>query len=153
MSREELRKQVEDLAREHFEIAPDVVAIYWLAPAGEGGRDEVRLLELTEDSPRTGEVFWLSFAPTKSLPIRLQIAELNPEDWEAVEEGRIPLPEGWSLERIEDAAELLVDKAELVVHAREVRAQLGLVGLASLGQVGLVAVPIPVGLLGQIVFP
>ncbi len=102
MSREELRKQVEDLAREHFEIAPDVVAIYWLAPAGEGGRDEVRLLELTEDSPRTGEVFWLSFAPTKSLPIRLQIAELNPEDWEAVEEGRIPLPEGWSLERIEE---------------------------------------------------
>jgi len=92
---DELESWVLELAEEHFELEPTLESIYWFdGPPGEG-QVEIRLVEVNRNAPKTGDVFVISFRPDDATPYRLQIAEVHPDEWRDIEEGRLELPEDW----------------------------------------------------------
>lgn len=58
---------------------------------------EVRLLEVTELVPETGELYPITFGATKELPYRTVVMQVTPREWEAIRAGKMPLPEGWDM--------------------------------------------------------
>lgn len=66
--------------------------------------NEVRLLEVTPSAPTTGELLPFGFLPRPDLgvPFLCTVLLLSPDEWEAVQEGRLELPEGWRRERLQD---------------------------------------------------
>jgi hypothetical protein len=62
----------------------------------------VRLLEVTDLTPETGEVYALQFGRTRDLPYVTVVAQITPAEWERIRAGAISLPEGWDLNRSEE---------------------------------------------------
>ena len=58
---------------------------------------KVRVIEVTQIVPQTGEVYPFEFAPTAEMPFRAAIAQVTPDEWTDISAGRIALPEGWDL--------------------------------------------------------
>ena len=94
----EIQKQAQLLAEDNRRAEPDVTRIFWF-PAEE----EVRLLELTEQVPRSseGEVlpFYFRPAPRHNLPAPSAIAMIRADEF-----GKLRLPTGWG--NWSDAVEL-----------------------------------------------
>ena len=63
---------------------------------------EVRLLEVTVLVPETGELYPIAFGATSELPYRTVVVQVTPDEWEAIEAGEIPLPEGWDMSSCEE---------------------------------------------------
>jgi len=57
----------------------------------------VRLLEVTDLVPETGEVYPIEFGPTREMPYRTVVAQVTPEEWAQIQAGDIELPVGWDL--------------------------------------------------------
>lgn len=91
----DFEKLVASIVQEHFEIEDELEQIIWLkkGPAG-----EIRLLEVNRNTAATGMVEVFGFVPSAEIPYPLRIAEITPEEWEYVKNGKISLPEVWSLE-------------------------------------------------------
>ena len=75
-------------------------------------RVEVRLLEVFEDFPVTGQVFASRFGRSEEFPFRSVTAMVAPEDLERVLSGELPLPDGWVVDEREPV-DLTVDPSAL----------------------------------------
>ena len=88
------------IALKHLAIDPEIREIHYL-PANAPPR-EVRLLEvnarLAVPSP-LGPVEPVDFMPDiHGLEFTLLVADVTPEEWEAIGRGELPLPDGWVLD-------------------------------------------------------
>lgn len=81
------------LAQLHFEADRGIEQIIWIPH-----EKEIRLLEVNRTAIPSGSVLVFSFAPSDDLPFRMLIADITPTEWKQLQNGDIPLPEGWDLE-------------------------------------------------------
>lgn len=65
---------------------------------------EIRLLEVTRSAPTTGEPLPVGFMPRPDLGFAFlcTVLILSQDEWDAVREGRLELPEEWRQDRLED---------------------------------------------------
>jgi hypothetical protein len=93
------------LIRWHFEVEPELREVYLIAEGSEDSADApIKLLEVNSATLPTGSVEPFAFAPTKDVPYPTLIAEVTPEELQALQTNPDALPAGWSLdgaERIE----------------------------------------------------
>jgi len=66
--------------------------------------DEIRLLEVSTDSPTTGEILPFHFDEDREGGIDdpSVVILLSPEEWSWVENGTLTLPEGWDASSSQD---------------------------------------------------
>src|SRR5262249_26431656 len=57
----------------------------------------VRLVEVSDEFPDTGEVVPVTFGRSEEFPFRSSVVLLTPEQWQQVLRGELGLPEGWDL--------------------------------------------------------
>ena len=86
---------INEVISEHFDIESGLKKI---AVFSEENEQEVRLIEVNEDALPTGQVEPFVFAPGEKLPVPIYIADVTPDEWEALCDGKILLPEGWPRE-------------------------------------------------------
>ncbi len=58
---------------------------------------EVWLIKVTPQTPRTGELSIFGLRGDPTVPFRVQIGEITPDEWDDLRARRIPLPPRWSL--------------------------------------------------------
>ena len=56
---------------------------------------ELRLIEVNNDALPTGQVEPFVFAARDTSPIKIYIADVTPNEWSAICDGKISLPQGW----------------------------------------------------------
>jgi hypothetical protein len=87
-----------DLIQHHFAVEPELRAVYRIMSANEASADEpIKLLEVNAATVATGSVEVFGFAPSKSTPFSVMIAEVTPEELEQLETNARAMPQGWSL--------------------------------------------------------
>src|SRR5437762_11375458 len=89
-------RAVSTLARWHAGLRPAKLEIYSFPDPAE---TVVRLLEISEDFPASGQVLPSTFGSSPEFPFRSSVALLTPGEWREVLEGTLSLPEGWDLHR------------------------------------------------------
>lgn len=82
------------LARWHREGDQAAAAIYAFP---DPQRQTVRLIEVSQIVPQTGEVYMVEFGPTAQMPFRTVVAQVTASEWEDICARRIELPDGWDL--------------------------------------------------------
>ncbi|MBX9585338.1 MAG: hypothetical protein K2X87_33950 [Gemmataceae bacterium] len=87
------------LAKQHLGLDPHLQEVIYL-PSG-SPEQEVRLLEVNEKlypDPDDDAVIPRSMTPAISkLPYRVLAADITPDQWGGIQQGRVVLPSGWSL--------------------------------------------------------
>ena len=86
---------VESLAQLHFEADDGIEQIIWVRS---GDEKEIRLIEVNRTALPSESIQVFRFAPSEDVPFPIFIADVRPTEWERIQSGDIPLPEGWSLE-------------------------------------------------------
>ncbi len=85
-----------ELIEVHFKTEPHLQAVYRMMTDNEASVTEpIKLLEVNAATVGTGEVTPFEFAPTQEVPFPTIIAEVTPDEFEAVLGGRSRLPRGW----------------------------------------------------------
>jgi hypothetical protein len=85
----------------HFKIEPELTAVYRILAKNEDGAEEpIKLLEVNAATVETGRVEPFGFGPSDDITFPRVIAEVTPGELKKIEQGLIPLPEGWSLEGV-----------------------------------------------------
>lgn len=86
------------IAKKHRMLDPDVAYIFMVAG------DELRLIEVTASVGDSDEAIPVRFAarPELGTPIAYHVMLLAPTEWDRVREGVLALPEGWSLDGIQE---------------------------------------------------
>ena len=60
----------------------------------------VLLLQVTEATPTSPDhVITYGFAPSEDFEFPLALAQVTPGEWDDIQAGRLPLPQGWILDR------------------------------------------------------
>jgi len=90
---------VRQLVEWHFDNEQPPIAVLVFTDPSE---HEIRLLQVTELVPETGEVYPIIFGPTKEIPYRTVLAQVTPSEYEAIRARELELPEGWDLEEAEE---------------------------------------------------
>jgi hypothetical protein len=89
----------ESLVKAHFDVEPELEAVYLMRARDESDPEEpIALLEVNPATFPTGSITPFAFAPTGDVPFPVLIAEVTRAELEAAKRGEIPLPNGWSLE-------------------------------------------------------
>ena len=90
------QQAVEVLAQWHAagEDAPQ--AIYHF---DDPDRQEIRLIEVSETVPASGQVQVLPIGSSKEFPFSSAVALVTPDEWEQLEAGELSLPEKWDWEK------------------------------------------------------
>lgn len=89
----------EELVEWHYQVDSGMTrAIRLFAPNEDDPREPIKFLEVSPDTPASGNVMTFTFGPTDDIPYSMRIATITPEEMEQVERGEIPLPEGWDLD-------------------------------------------------------
>jgi len=91
------RQVAESLAAAHRRVDTGIVKVFLAVDPLER---EVRLVEVTTESPTTMEVLPVRFRPTREVPFPSAVLLLSPEEWAARERREIDVPDGW--ERLEE---------------------------------------------------
>ncbi|MCB9585218.1 MAG: hypothetical protein H6718_07460 [Polyangiaceae bacterium] len=87
-----------DLIRHHFEVEPHLVEVWRFFGDNEASpREPIKLLEVNVATVSTGGVTPFRFRPSHEVPFAVIIAEITPEEFEAVKQNPSLLPTGWSL--------------------------------------------------------
>jgi len=87
------------MAYDHFDIDESIEVIIWFK---DEEQQEIHLVEVSRESPQEDLFITLYHAPTPpEYPLPAYVVDLTPEEWEKVKQGKIELPEGWSLDNIE----------------------------------------------------
>ncbi len=107
-----IEEVVRRMAHAHFDIEEDVKRIIWFK---DKARKEIHLLEVNLESPPEDLILTFYHKPTEEFPLPAIVGDITPEEWEKVQAGRIPLPQGWSLNEIEifEREEVLNSVAQL----------------------------------------
>jgi hypothetical protein len=90
------RDTARELAAAHREIDPTTRLILLVPDPTE---TEIRLIEVSESAPWSGDVLPFRFEARRDLGIWFPsvVILLNPREWADVEAGRLALPAGWDL--------------------------------------------------------
>lgn len=84
----------------HFQVEPYMQEVYRILMDNEDSEGEpIRLLEVNELTVPTGTVEIFVFAPSKEIPFKVAIAEITPEELQALRDRPETLPAGWDLSR------------------------------------------------------
>lgn len=86
---------VQSLVQLHFQADDGIEQIVWVKSDEER---QIRLIEINRTALPTESVQAFRFAPSEDVPFPIYIADVRPTEWERIQSGDIPLPEGWSLE-------------------------------------------------------
>jgi hypothetical protein len=86
------------LAQAHYQVEPGISAIYPIVSDDPADRT-IRLLEVNPSTFPSG-IMPVSFAPhpPSGIPFPSVIVEVTPSEFGDIQEGRLPLPRGWSYE-------------------------------------------------------
>ncbi|MBM3500970.1 MAG: hypothetical protein FJX74_20125 [Armatimonadetes bacterium] len=57
----------------------------------------IRLIEVSDVIPETGEFRPLKFGPTEGIPYETIVALVTPGEWRMIQTGQLALPQGWDL--------------------------------------------------------
>jgi len=88
-----------ELVEAHFNVEPHLVVVWRLVSANEASATEpIKLLEVNVATVATGSVTPFAFSPTQDVPFPTVVAEVTPEEFEAVKKDPSKLPAGWDLE-------------------------------------------------------
>lgn len=85
---------VNTLAQLHFKADRALEQIIWLP---NGKENEVRLLEVNRTMIPSQKVLVFHFAPSFDIPFQQSIADVTPTEWRQIQNGILPLPDGWDL--------------------------------------------------------
>jgi len=102
---------VESLAQLHFETDDGIEQIIWLRS---GDEKEICLIEVNRTALPTESIQVFRFAPSEDVPFPIFIADVRPTEWERIQSGDIPLPEGWALEEAQ-----VFQRSEVLPGGRE----------------------------------
>lgn len=102
---------VESLAQLHFEADDGIEQIIWVRS---GDEKEICLIEVNRTALPTESIQVFRFAPSEDVPFRIFIADVRPTEWERIQSGDIPLPEGWALEEAQ-----IFRRSEVLPERRE----------------------------------
>jgi len=80
------------LTRWHAESGPTDLQIYWFP---DPDKQVVQLVEVSGDFQATGQVSPFVLGRSNEFPFTTAVALVTPEEWEAMESGRMPLPDRW----------------------------------------------------------
>jgi hypothetical protein len=87
-------------ARDHFQVEPDIVAIYRVVANEREQRpsEPVKLLEVNANTPAAG-IRPIHFGPDHAAGIQhaLVVIEITPEEYTQLLRGELRLPEGWTV--------------------------------------------------------
>jgi hypothetical protein len=78
--------------QEHFDIE---TGLRQIAVFSKDDDAVLRLIEVNEETLPTGQVQPFVFSPDEEVPVPIFIADVTPEEWEAIQNGRISLPKDW----------------------------------------------------------
>jgi hypothetical protein len=91
-----------ELALWHLGVEPSLERVIRIVGENEDAPGEpIKLLEVNAATVATGSVETFTFAPSKSVPFLITVAEVAPDEFERIARKELPLPRGWSLERSE----------------------------------------------------
>lgn len=98
MLTEQVKEQARDLARAHRKSDPELIDVYVMPR-----RDEVWIVEVSGAAGYAGVAIPFRFRrqPDKGLPLDTVVVLLSPEEFEAIKDGDLDLPEGWSFQQLE----------------------------------------------------
>jgi hypothetical protein len=85
-------------AQWHFEVEPDLVAVYRLEAPDETDRDPLKLLVVNPDTIPTG-IMPLAFpaSSARGFPYALYLIEITPAEMDRVRTGDLPFPQQWGV--------------------------------------------------------
>ena len=83
---------LENVVAEHFQVEPSLREIAVFSREDE---QELKLIEVNEEALPTGQVEPFVFTPEKAQLIPIYIADVTPEEWLKIRQGKIALPKGW----------------------------------------------------------
>lgn len=83
---------VERIVQEHFDIETGLQEVAVYSPENDS---VLRLLEVNEETLPTGQVQPFLFSPNDEREVPIMIADVTPDEWKKIQEGRISLPKGW----------------------------------------------------------
>ncbi|HEY3281123.1 MAG TPA: hypothetical protein VGN26_02520 [Armatimonadota bacterium] len=87
-----------ELIRWHFEVDPEMTEIYHFDVGGDDSDETpISLLEVTAATSASDCVLAFSFPGADWMPYWSRVAEVTPEEMQLVRDGRLQLPNGWSL--------------------------------------------------------
>jgi len=95
---QQIKEVVHQLVQSHFEIEDGIDEIVWLK---DGENKEIRLIEINRNTLPIGSFLPFYFAPSEDVPFPVRIADVTPQEWKQVQRGKIPLPPGWALRKIQ----------------------------------------------------
>jgi hypothetical protein len=86
------------LAQAHYQVEPGISAIYPIV-SDDPTDQTIRLLEVNPSTFPSG-IMPVSFAPhpASGIPFPSIIVEVTPSEFGDIQDGRLPLPRGWSYE-------------------------------------------------------
>lgn len=87
------------LAKAHKAADPGTTLVKFFP---EENTQEIRLLEVSKNSPSLGNVYPFRFGPAGDIIFSSIVILLSPKEWKAVKSGKLPLPTGWDLKSAED---------------------------------------------------
>ena len=89
-----------DLIQWHFRIEPGLTVVFRVLSDNEDDPNEpIKLVEVNAETVATGSFEPYRFAPTKDTPYPTSIAEVTPEEIEALRSTPGAIPDSWNLER------------------------------------------------------
>jgi len=95
-------QRIKELVDYWFETDDQLDAVYQFEiPDSDDAHATVLLLQVTEATPTSpGEVVAYGFAPSKDFEFPLALAQVTPDEWKAIQHGELPLPHGWSQNKV-----------------------------------------------------
>lgn len=96
-----LLDEAKELASAHRKTDPSTRVVKFF-PSGRP--DQVRLLEVSKSAPTTGEIMPFTFAadPPHGVDHASTVILLSPEEWMAVQKGKLSLPADWNISTAKD---------------------------------------------------
>ena len=93
-----------DLARAHRAADGHTRLIKWFPS---NGSTEIRLLEVSDSAPTSGDVIPFRFRanPADGIDFPSTVVLLSPDEWQWVQRGELKLPDGWALVDAQDLPE------------------------------------------------
>lgn len=90
-----------ELAQAHRHADPATLLIKFFQA---NGTEEIRLLEVSEAAPTTGEVLPFSFGadPARGVDYPSTVILLSPQEWQRIQSRELELPPGWNIASAED---------------------------------------------------